>query len=93
MLSNAAPLHVAILKCDSIHPSAAKHHGDYPYLLSHLFNSAAAIGDHIPSIAWGVFDVTKEKYPERREDWDAFIITGSGTLQHGLKYGGEKLIK
>lgn len=62
---------VAIIQCDSVTPTLRTEFGDYDDMIKHMFESAKA------DLDFQVFNAQQPEYPEKIDDFDFFITTGS----------------
>ena len=62
---------IGILKCDSTNDHFRKEHGDYPDMFISLFQSVET------DLEFETYDVILSEYPNKLEDNDAYLISGS----------------
>ena len=62
---------IGILQCDSVRSQFQGRHGDYPEMITALFQSCA------PTFCYEVYDVVAGQYPASIDECDAYITTGS----------------
>ena len=62
---------IGILKCDSTNDHFRKEHGDYPDMFISLFQSVET------DLEFETYDVILNEYPNKLEDNDAYLISGS----------------
>lgn len=62
---------IAILKTDAVRPEWVPTYGEYPDMFQRLLHQVD------PTIEFEVWDVEKGEFPERTDQVDAFLITGS----------------
>ncbi|KAJ3041283.1 hypothetical protein HK097_002304 [Rhizophlyctis rosea] len=74
-------LRIAVLVCDIPIKAVVDNHGDYATQFANLFQSASThYNSHTKSaiqIETVPFDVTNMQYPERPDDFGAYVLTGS----------------
>jgi hypothetical protein len=84
-LENKPSIRVALLVCDNPIEPVAKTHGKYPVMfkdllllgLDHLKQQGAV--DQDTELVMESFDVRQSEYPKSLDNWDAVMMTGSGT--------------
>ena len=62
---------IGILKCDSTNEHFRKEHGDYPEMFISLFQSVE------PFLEFETYDVILREYPNKLQDNDVYLISGS----------------
>jgi GMP synthase-like glutamine amidotransferase len=62
---------IALLQCDHVVKELQSAHGDIPDLFKNLFERAA------PEVSLEVFNVTREQYPDLKNQYDGFISSGA----------------
>ena len=62
---------IGILQCDSTNENFRDEHGDYPEMFISLFQSID------PELQFTVFDVRLDQYPQKTQECDAYLISGS----------------
>lgn len=71
---NGSALSIGILVAAKPRPSLAAKFGDYPYMFEHLLNEANGEPE---SIEFRTYDILKGEFPERLDECDGYILTGS----------------
>jgi len=62
---------VAILQCDDVLDKFQTEFGNYPEMIMDM------LSNHASQLEYETFDVRKAQYPERLDDFEFFVITGS----------------
>lgn len=69
-------MRIGILKADGVNPKLQPDFGEYPAMITRVLNAAATFyANDTPEFL--VYDVELGEYPERINDCDGYIITGS----------------
>jgi GMP synthase (glutamine-hydrolysing) len=71
------PLKIGILRTDAVRPELQARHGDYPAMFRALLHRAAGAGEQECPLRFRDLDVRRDDCPERFDDCDAWLITGS----------------
>lgn len=71
------PLKIGILRTDAVRPELQPRHDDYPAMFRDLLTAAAGSGEGVRPLLFRDLDVRRGEIPERFDDCDAWLITGS----------------
>jgi hypothetical protein len=76
-----APIHLAVLLCDTPNPSVVERHGDYHAIFQELLESSYP-GTEDKDFILDPYDVVqKQEYPEVPDHYAGILLTGSGALR------------
>lgn len=64
-------MHIGILQTDTVRPEKQAEHGDYPDMFKRLLSAAD------PTLTFATYNIQAQEFPEKINDCDAYIITGS----------------